>query len=353
MVSCSCSCYLSAIFLCFLLLHGVNSDQGEEIDRDLFTGTWVYDKSYPLYDSLVCDFIREQFACVRNGRPEQEYAKYRWQPAGGNLTRFNARVFLEKFRGKKILFVGDSLSLDQWQSLTCMLHAGAPEAKYVIDQTQPIRTFFFLEYNLSINMEWHQFLVDMDQERGKSILKLDSIRGGDAWKNIDVLVFDSWHWWFYKPPQQPWNLIRVGNKTYNDMDRMAAFKIAMETWARWVDANVQPSNTKVFYQGMSASHYGGTTWGKPPSVKSCVGQLQPIQDHTAATLLMPGVNLVKEVFSHMKNPPIFLDVTLLTALRPDAHPQQYATRVHTTGDCTHWCIAGVPDIWNQMLASFL
>lgn len=53
-------------------------------------------------------------------------------------------------------------------------------------------------------MEWHQFLVDIDKEKIGRVLKLDSIKGGDAWKDFDLLVFDSWHWWFYKSPQQPY-----------------------------------------------------------------------------------------------------------------------------------------------------
>ena len=41
-------------------------------------------------------------------------------------------------------------------------------------------------------MQWYQFLVDIDKEKIGRVLKLDSIKG-HAWKNIDVLVFDSWH----------------------------------------------------------------------------------------------------------------------------------------------------------------
>lgn len=38
---------------------------------------------------------------------------------------------LRRWKGKKILFVGDSISLNQWESLACMLRAAAPASSRV------------------------------------------------------------------------------------------------------------------------------------------------------------------------------------------------------------------------------
>lgn len=45
------------------------------------------------------------------------------------LCRFSGADFLARWRGKKIMFVGDSLSLNMWESLACMIHAAVPTAK--------------------------------------------------------------------------------------------------------------------------------------------------------------------------------------------------------------------------------
>lgn len=51
-----------------------------------------------------------------------------------------------------------------------------------------------------------------------------------------------------------WDFIEDGTKTYKDMDRLVAYAKALNTWAKWVDTNVDPSTTKVFFQGVSPDH---------------------------------------------------------------------------------------------------
>lgn len=54
----------------------------------------------------------------------------------GLMHRFNGEDLLQKFRGKSFMFVGDSLSNNQWQSLACMLHAAVPNSNYTFDRTR-------------------------------------------------------------------------------------------------------------------------------------------------------------------------------------------------------------------------
>ncbi|ONI10645.1 hypothetical protein PRUPE_4G059400 [Prunus persica] len=96
---------------------------------NLFQGNWAFDASYPLYDSSSCPFIDPEFDCIKYGRPDKQFLKYAWKPDSCDLPRFDGLDFLRRWKGKKIMFVGDSLSLNMWESLSCMIHASVPNAK--------------------------------------------------------------------------------------------------------------------------------------------------------------------------------------------------------------------------------
>ncbi|KAM7492186.1 hypothetical protein LguiA_035107 [Lonicera macranthoides] len=310
-----------------------------------FQGKWVYDASYPLYQSANCPFIDPQFNCQKYNRPDQLYLKYRWQPFSCNLPRFNGLTFLEKWRGKKIMFVGDSLSFNMWQSLTCMIHSWVPNSKTTLIKSGALSQVTFEDYDVKLLLHRTQYLVDLVKENVGWVLKLDKIENGNVWRGNDMLIFNSWHWWTHTGSSQPWNYVQEGTTLQKDMNRLIAYYKGMTTWARWVNLNVDPSKTQVYFQGISPTHYEGKDWGEPS--KSCKGETQPFfgTKYPGGTPMASVV--VDKVLSRIKKPVYLLDVTTLSQYRKDAHPTSYSE--HSGLDCSHWCLPGLPDSWNQVL----
>jgi hypothetical protein len=53
---------------------------------DFSVGKWVFDQSYPLYDSN-CPYLATAVTCQKNGRPDSDYEKWKWKPLGCSIPR--------------------------------------------------------------------------------------------------------------------------------------------------------------------------------------------------------------------------------------------------------------------------
>ncbi|KAM1618060.1 hypothetical protein ACFXTN_015364 [Malus domestica] len=99
----------------------------------MFDGMWVRDDSYPLYAPGSYPFIDESFNCFLNKRPDNCYEKYRWQPKHCNLPRLDGKNMLGLLRGKRLVFVGDSLNRNMWESLLCLLRNSMDDKSGVVE----------------------------------------------------------------------------------------------------------------------------------------------------------------------------------------------------------------------------
>lgn len=176
---------------------------------NVFEGKWVPDSSYPLYNATECPFVERGFDCLGNGRIDKDYLKWRWKPNNCYIPGFDVHSILEKFRGKRIVFVGDSMSRTQWESLICLLMTGVEDKKSVYEVngnkiTKQIRflgvrfsTFnFTIEFFRSVFLVQQSFMPKHAPKRVKSTLKLDKLDDiSYRWVNSDVLIFNTGQWW--------------------------------------------------------------------------------------------------------------------------------------------------------------
>lgn len=88
---------------------------------DIFSGEWVPNSEAPYYTNTTCWAIHEHQNCMKYGRPDLGFLKWRWKPKECDLPLFDPFEFLEIVRGKSMAFVGDSVNRNHVQSLICLL----------------------------------------------------------------------------------------------------------------------------------------------------------------------------------------------------------------------------------------
>ncbi|XP_062227550.1 protein trichome berefringence-like 7 isoform X1 [Phragmites australis] len=300
---------------------------GENLEScDVFDGSWVPDERYPLYNSSQCPFAERGFNCLANGRKDTEYLKWRWKPRGCDLPRFSARDVLEWLRGKRVVFVGDSMSRTQWESFICMLMAGVedPKTVYEVNGNQISKTIRFLgvrfeSFNLSVEFFRSVFLVQqipalrLRRKKVRAILKLDKLDDiSRKWANSDVLIFNSGHWWTASKLFDMGCYFESGGVLKLGTSINAAFKMALETWASWVKERVDLSQTHVFFRTYEPSHWCGL------NQKVCEVTEQPTAEAKGNDRREFG-DILADVVANMSVPVTILNVTLMGAFRSDAH----------------------------------
>ncbi|KAL5700882.1 hypothetical protein ACHQM5_026283 [Ranunculus cassubicifolius] len=333
---------------------------------DVAHGRWVYDESYPLYTTNSCPFIDEGFSCEANGRSDKDYMKWRWQPYGCDLPRFNALKMLEMIRGKRLVFVGDSMNRNQWESMLCLLIGAVKDPKRVyearhrkITKEKGDYSFKFLDYQCTVEYYVTHYLVHESKGRVKQkrvpTLRIDTMdRGASRWKGADYLVFNTAHWWSHYKTKAGVNYYQEGNVVHPYLDSSTAFTKALITWASWVDRNIKPTKTQVFFRSSAPSHFRGGQWN---TGGHCKDGIAPINDTSIDHY--PEKNIIVEgVIKGMKTPITLLNITRLSGFRIDGHPSIYGKNPGKSSsssgqDCSHWCLPGVPDTWNELLYFYM
>ncbi|GLJ25022.1 hypothetical protein SUGI_0478940 [Cryptomeria japonica] len=336
------------------IISGFNSNSS----CDVFSGKWVYDKTYPLYNVSECPFAEHGFRCQNNGRKDQDYMKWRWKPLSCDIPRFNPSDILQRLQGLRVVFVGDSMARTQWESLICLLMQGVADKRSVyeingkkITKLVPFLRVRFSSFNFTIEYYRSPFLVQKGSppknvpKRVHRTLKLDKMDDSNKrWLDADILIFNSGHWWTPTKTYQLGCYFQVGDSLKLGMKIEAAYQKAISTWASWVESAVNTSRTHVFFRSFEPSHWSGS-WDN----LSCKVSRQPISNlKRIRGYLLSQISW--DVIARMKAPVTFLNVTTLSAYRTDAHIGKWSDKPDVP-DCSHWCLPGVPDIWNEMLFS--
>ncbi|KAK6125586.1 hypothetical protein DH2020_040667 [Rehmannia glutinosa] len=338
---------------------GFSNSNGSTDSCDVFDGNWVLDYSYPLYNASECPFVEQGFNCLLNGREDEDYLKWRWKPKNCDIPRVNVQRVLEALRNKRVVFVGDSMSRTQWESLICLLMTGVEDKESVYEVngnmiTKQIRFLgvrfssfnFTIEFYRSVFLVQHNWAPKNVPKRVRSTLKLDKLDDiSKEWIDSDVLIFNSGQWWVPGKLFGTGCYFQVGKSVKLGMSIATAFRIVLQTWASWVDSKINPEKTRVFFRTFEPSHWRNLT------LRECNVTKLPLSEAEGKDF-SPFSETVFEVVNNMIVPVTVVHITPMSAFRSDAHVGTWSDRP-SLSDCSHWCLPGLPDIWNEIVILYL
>lgn len=144
----------------------------------------------------------------------------------------------------------------------------------------------------------------------------------------------------------------IKNKTnYNILlqtDTSLSAKIA------WGGCSQQVLSSKA--KNLKYGHCRNGTWNKGGF---CDTEREPQTNYTRLEAEPTNNKFISDVIKQMRyeNRRVqFLNITYLTEFRKDSHPSLHrepGTPPDAPQDCSHWCLPGVPDTWNELLYAYL
>ncbi|KAG4969624.1 hypothetical protein JHK82_035320 [Glycine max] len=341
---------------------------------DIFSGEWVPNPKAPYYTNTTCWAIHEHQNCIKYGRPDSEFMKWRWKPNECELPIFNPFHFLEIMRGKSMAFVGDSVGRNHMQSLICLLS----RVEWPIDVSPTTNDYFrqwkYPSYNFTVAAFWTPYLVKSKMvdsigpsHNGLFNLHLDQV--DVTWatqiQKFDYIIMNAGHW-FFRPMifYEKQNIVGCCDcllKNVTDLTTYYGYRQVFRTAFKAINS-LQNFKGITFLRTFAPSHFENGTWNKGGH---CV-RTKPFKSNE---IRLEGTNLELytiqlEEFKIAKKEGRkkglefrLFDTTQAMLLRPDGHPSRYGhwphEKVTLYNDCVHWCLPGPIDTWNDFLLEML
>lgn len=341
----------------------------EMIKCDIFTGEWVPNPDAPYYTDTSCWAIFEHLNCVKYGRPDTEFMKWRWKPDSCELPIFNPYQFLDIVRGKSLAFIGDSVGRNQMQSLICLLSRVEFPVDVSYTSDENFKRWEYLSYNFTLAYFYSPFLVKFEDTPSNGLYNLYLDELDENWSTqiheFDYVILNAGHS-FPRPGIYYENRRVVGcrycqQENVPDLPTSFGYRKAFKTAFRAFNT-LKDFNGIVFLRTFSPSHFENGEWnnGGDCARKNPLKSNEIMLEGHSLDLYLTQLEEFRAAEKEGEKRGVrfrLFDTTQAMLLRPDGHPSKYGQapqeNVTLHNDCTNWCLPGPIDSWSDFLLYML
>ena len=361
------------VALVFILLaHWPLRSLAQGVDNcDVYDGDWIYVNSAPRYRLVKPIVGADVLAQVPARHAKQPYryfwgcddkpkqifepSQYRWQPRNCELPELTRQSFCDKFAGLSVLFVGDSLQGQIFRSIVSLTNATLFNLAPIDGES---RELGISGYNLL-----HEVRLDAIVNCNDSVVSHKSNTEMESLLAQTRLLFrrDEWFMRDAKRPKptategtggprwyQPWgaDLAQADVLVFNAGSHYRPskqYKAEMQDTLDYLAKSWKPGGRRIIFRE-TAHHLPCKTLPRALRFSEL--------SYFAANLtggIHPTIGEVLEQNKFMADAVAAINGTTLfvndlSRCRLDDHNPP-----HRAGDCSHFCLPGTPDTWNDIL----
>ncbi|THF98166.1 hypothetical protein TEA_014638 [Camellia sinensis var. sinensis] len=188
------------------------------------------------------------------------------------------------------------------------------------------------------------------------------------WTDANILVFNSYLWWRRPKMKVLWGSFESPDGIYKEIEMLRSYEMAIKTWSDWLEFHVNHNKTQLFFVSMSPTHERGEEWGRSVD-QNCYNETDPIlkEGYWGSGSDPDMMHIVEDAIDGLKMRGLnvqMINITQLSEYRKEGHPSIYRkqweplteeqqSNPSSYADCIHWCLPGVPDVWNELLYAYI
>ncbi|KAH6837671.1 TRICHOME BIREFRINGENCE-LIKE 34 [Perilla frutescens var. hirtella] len=187
------------------------------------------------------------------------------------------------------------------------------------------------------------------------------------WTDADILIFDSFMWWLEPTMTLLWGSFGSSDAIYKRVEmRPRRYEMALNTWSDWLEFNINRTKTNLFFVSLSPFHSFGESWDDR---SYCYSETEPVlkDEYWGIATDREMMSVAESILHKLETRGLnitYLNITNLSDYRKDAHlsiyrkfyeplSEEQLSNPISYSDCIHWCLPGVPDVWNEIFYYYI